>query len=226
MKMLFTTKAKDIIWTNTDLLPASTWQTDKALVMSIKSDEETRKIYPFEFVFSVKFEIKDGMLEISYTTENTGSETMYYSVGAHEGYACPEGLEEYDLIFDERENLKHNMLEGSFMRHDTIPVETDGNVLHMKYSHMSNDSLVLCTLKSRAVNMINRSTGKGVRVEFPDFRYLVLWSMQDAKLLCIEPWNGIPDRVDADMELSHKEGIIALEKGAVQTFVHRIIPIV
>ncbi len=203
-----------------------TEQTDKMVVMSIKSDEETLKMYPFEFIFSVKFEIKDGTLEISYTIQNTGNETMYYSVGCHEGYACPEGLEEYDLVFDEKEDLRHNMLEGPLMRHDTIPVETEGNALHMKYSHMSNDSLVFCSLKSRALNMVNRNTGKGVRVEFPDFRYLVLWSKQDAKLLCIEPWNGIPDRVDADMELSHKEGIISLEKGKSQTFVHRIIPII
>lgn len=203
-----------------------TEQTDKSVVMTITSDEETLKMYPFEFVFSVKFEIKDGMLEVSYTTQNTGNGTMYYSVGCHEGYACPEGLEEYDLVFDEKEELFHNMLEGPLMRHDTVPVETDGNALHMKYSHMSNDSLVFCTLKSKALKLINRSTGKGVRVEFPDFKHLVLWSKQDAKLLCIEPWNGIPDRVDADMEISHKEGIVALEKGAVQTFVHRIIPIV
>jgi galactose mutarotase-like enzyme len=40
-----------------------------------------------------------------------------------------------------------------------------------------------------------------------------LWAAPGADFLCIEPWCGIADSVDADQQLVNKEGILRLGKG-------------
>lgn len=198
---------------------------ETVLVLRIVSDEETKKSYPFDFQFSVKFELCGNALEVSYITENTGNEDMYYAVGAHEAYACPEGIEEYDVIFDCDEHLMRTVIEGNLLGKEKLPVETDGRALHMKYSHMDNDCLVFYSLASDGVVLKNRTTGRGVRVEFSDFAHLVLWTMKDAPYLCIEPWQGVPDSVDETGILSEKDSMQKLAPGKTEIFRHRIIPI-
>ena len=198
---------------------------ESSVTFLLKSNEQTYKIYPFSFEFRVSFAVDGTTLTVSFSTKNTGNNTMYYSPGGHEAYACPTGIEDYDVIFDENEQLYRTVLDGNLLEHKTEKVETDGNVLHMKYSHMDNDCLNFSGIKSRGVKLVNRLDGKGVRVEFADFDYFVIWTKKGAPYLCLEPWNGIPDRVDSDRMIEHKEGIRVLPSGETQTFVHKITPI-
>lgn len=61
-----------------------------------------------------------------------------------------------------------------------------------------------------------------VKVEFADFRELLLWTKVGAPYLCIEPWNGLPDYVGNSGELSEKKGIIELGGGKSFSSVHKI----
>ena len=199
--------------------------TDTILVLKIVSTEETKAMYPFDFEFFVKFELKGGILEITYTTVNTGKEPLYHAPGAHEGYALPEGLEEYDVVFDKDEHLMRTLLDGNLLMKEKEHVETEGRVLHMKYSHMNNDCLSFDKINSEGVNLVHRVTGKGVRVEFTGIPHLTIWTKQNAPYLCIEPWAGVPDSVDSTMVLSEKYSMYKLEAGESQSFTHKIIPI-
>lgn len=192
------------------------------LVLAVASTPETKEVYPFDFTFRVIFSLENATLHVSYAVDNRGEHTMYYSVGGHEAYACPEGLEAYDLIFEKDEPLVRTVLDGSYLEHTTEPVEACGNTLAMKYSHMDNDCLVFASLKSNRVTLKQRGGARAVQVDFADCPYFVVWTKKGAPYLCLEPWNGIPDRVDADGALEHKEGIVALEPGKRQTHSHDI----
>ncbi len=200
-------------------------QTDSAVALKIVSTDETRAMYPFDFEFIVKFELIGGSLKVTYTTINTGTEALYHAPGGHEGYALPEGIEEYDVVFDEYENLMRSVIDGNLIEHKNEYVETDGKKLHMKYSHMDNDCLAFDHVNSNGVNLVHRVTGKGVRVEFAGFAHLTIWTKKGAPYLCIEPWQGIADFVDATMVLSEKYSMCKLEPGCEQSFVHTITPI-
>ena len=200
--------------------------TDTAVSLKIVSTDETRAMYPFEFEFIVTFELIGESLKVTYTTVNTGTEALYHAPGGHEGYALPEGIEEYDVVFDEYENLMRSVIDGNLIEHKNEYVETDGKKLHMKYSHMDNDCLAFDHVNSNGVNLVHRVTGKGVRVEFADFAHLTIWTKKGAPYLCIEPWQGIADFVDATMVLAEKYSMCKLEPGCKQSFVHTITPIV
>ena len=57
-------------------------------------------------------------------------------------------------------------------------------------------------------------SGRRVRVEFPGFPYLGIWSATGgAPFVCIEPWFGVAPTHGAGRDLSLKEGIRSLEPG-------------
>lgn len=200
-------------------------KTENAVTLLLRDNETTYAMYPFHFEYRTRFELADGSLRVTYTTTNTDVKTLYYADGAHEGYACPEGIEAYDVIFEKDENLMRTVINGNLTEHIQLPVETDGNVLHMKYSHMDNDCLNFYSINSRSVKLVNRASAKGVQVDFADFRHFVLWTKQGAPYLCVEPWNGCPDAVDVDGLLEHKDSMFALEAGKSLSHTHTITPI-
>ncbi len=44
-------------------------------------------------------------------------------------------------------------------------------------------------------------------MNFTDFPIIAFWASKNADFVCLEPWCGIGDSVDADQQIEHKEGI-------------------
>ena len=57
-----------------------------ALTLTLASNDETRKMYPFDFEFSADFSVEDDTLSVKFTVKNTGDETLPYMVGWHPGF--------------------------------------------------------------------------------------------------------------------------------------------
>ncbi len=196
-----------------------------SLTLVLRDSPETRAVYPFSFAFFVTFTLEGASLVITYRTENTGTVPLYYADGAHESYACPGGIQDYDVVFDEPETLYRTVLDGCYLAKETELVPTNGRVLAMSYHHMDNDSLYFGHLNSHGASLLHRATGRGVHVAFADFKHFLLWTKQGAPYLCLEPWNGSPDAVDSDGILAHKDSMFTLAPGESRQNVHTITPI-
>ena len=62
---------------------------DKAkMIFSLSSSSETLKIYPFEFLFEVIYEINENTLALTYAVK-TDSGHNVFGVGAHPGFNIP-----------------------------------------------------------------------------------------------------------------------------------------
>lgn len=187
--------------------------TDDTAVLVLRDSEETRAAYPFSFAFKVTFRLVGEALETVYSIENTGDKTLYCSVGAHEAYATPEGIEAYDIIFPEKETLYSYALNGNILTDYTKLIVEDSCVLPLKDEYFYLDALVFRDLKSRSAILRHRESGREVKVEFPGFDYFLLWHKYTAPYICLEPWCGIPDVAGSSYELSEKEGIHAIPAG-------------
>ena len=66
-------------------------RTENSLTFRLTDSPETRAVYPFAFELLVTFTVEENRLAVDYAVTNRGAETMYYSIGAHEGYALPGG---------------------------------------------------------------------------------------------------------------------------------------
>lgn len=194
----------------------------ESAVFAFSSNEETLKQYPFDFKFKVAFTLKGADLKVEYITENTGDKTMYFSAGAHEGYACPEGIEDYTVVFEKEEDLTANVLEGNLLGYNTINVGKNTNELKLKDEFFKVDALVFLNLKSRKVWLRNDKTGDAFSVSFDGADYLLLWTKYKAKYICIEPWFGISDFTDSNMDFVNKRGITKLESNKVCVNTHTI----
>lgn len=190
----------------------------------LRSNEETKKRYPFDFELRVTYTLVDSKIDVAYSVKNVGNGNMYFSIGAHEGYACTGGVEEYSLIFDKEEDFACNILDGNLLEYNTYSVG-EGRELPLKYDFFDIDALTFLNLKSRGVDLVHRPTGKSLRVEFEGFDYLFVWTKPKAyaNYICIEPWCGIPDFVDSDFDITKKRGIVKLEANSEKVLTHSII---
>ena len=189
-------------------------QCENAVTFLLKDMPETLECFPNTFECRVTYRIIETGLAITYDVKNTDIKTMYFSMGAHEGYVCPEGIEEYSIVFEHNERLETALLDGGYLGHDTCVLAENARELPLKYEYFFNDnSLVFTQLRSRKVSLIHKSGEKCISVHFNGFECLLLWTVPEAGYICIEPWCGIPDYADSDYDITRKKGIMTLKSG-------------
>ena len=188
-----------------------------------RSSEKTKECYPFDYELRIKYTLEGISIKSEATVENKSDKDMYFNIGFHEAYYTPEGIEDYDVIFDENETLSASMLCGPLLSQSETVVLKDSKVLPLYDRYFAIDALVFKNgVHSRAATLRNRRTGRAVRVEFPDCDRFLLWHKYAAPYICLEPWNGIPDVVGSNYELTEKEGITTLSVNEKYTNIHTI----
>ncbi len=195
---------------------------DTSATLLYTQNEETLAMYPFDFEFRVIFTLVENAVQVEYRVTNLNDRVMYFSVGAHEAYATPEGVEDYDLIFPEKEDLETYLLAGGLLQRKTMTVGKNTEYLPLYDKYFMLDTLIFKHLKSRSVVLRNRKTDRSVRVDFPHCDYLGIWHKPSAGYLCIEPWAGLPDNLDTDGSIETKEGIVALSPHSQYRNIHTI----
>ena len=196
---------------------------DNSIVFLHKFNKETLKNFPFEYELRVIYTLNGSEIKVGYNVKNLADSDMYFSIGGHEGYYCPEGIEEYSVIFDKPEILDSSILNGNLLEYNTINVGENTCELPLKYEFFAVDALVFLNLKSRKVSLKNRKTGEEVGLEFEGHDFFLLWTKPGAKYICLEPWCGCQDFVDSDYDFKNKKGIIKLSGREEKTKTHKII---
>lgn len=202
-----------------DMEFAITEQTEHSITFSLKSNDETAQKYPFQFEFSVKYVLVQNALHISFIVQNQGEETMFFSVGAHPAFKVPlvegTGFEDYQLVFNERETAgRWPISTEGLIKTEPTPLLQHENILPLRKALFSSDAIVLKNLQSTSLSIISPKTARGLQVDFKNFPYLGIWETKGADFVCIEPWCGIADSVNASGNIEEKEGINSLKPSA------------
>ncbi len=193
-------------------------QTENAVTLGLC--EPTREEYPFFYTFSVTYTLMDEVLTVETRVENRGEDTVYFALGAHEGYNLEGELSDYSVLFEREESFDAHILEDSLLTGKTVNLG-HGVEFPLSDSLFSEDAVVFDTLHSREVSLLYRKKNV-LSVSFPSFSRLLLWTVPPAKFLCIEPWTCLPDRKDFHGEISEKPDICALGAGEKRNFIHTI----
>lgn len=184
--------------------------TNVSALFLLTQTEETLKMYPWCFELRIKYTLTGTSIRIEYDVKNTSDSVMYTAIGAHEAYACPEGIEDYDIIFEKKETLRAAEVDGKLIRRSTETVLYESDTLPLYNKYFDIDALVFTDIRSRFVTLRNRKNGKSVSVGFDGFDYLLLWTKPGAGYICIEPWTSIPSYTDDTYDISLKEGMTAV----------------
>lgn len=189
----------------------------------LTQSEETLISYPFEFELRVSFGLIGESIKISYDVKNKSDKQMYFSCGAHEGFALPNGLEGTEIVFDMPETLNSFKVKDGLLGDDFETVLECDRVLPLKKEYFAEDALIFKTLASRSLTLLDRNAGRRIRIDFEDFEHLLIWQVCGADFICIEPWTGLPDSAHiTSCELKHKESITSLAPGESTSYRHKI----
>ena len=188
-------------------------QVEDSVTFLLCSNEESLKQFPFRYELRVTYTLENKSLKVKYDVKNLSDDTMYFSIGAHEGYYCPEGIEEYDVILPEAETLDSTVLEGNVLGNNKVRIIENSDRIALKYDYFAVDALVFKDMKARSAVLKNRNNGKAVKVTFEGCDYFLLWTKPDAPYICLEPWCGISDNKDTDKNFKTKEGIRQIAAG-------------
>ncbi len=195
-----------------------TEQDESRITFTLTDNETTRKNYPFQFNFSVKYTLEQNRVNVSYIVKNTDDKTLLFSVGGHPAFKLPlvhnTFFEDYYLQFSHVETAGHWPLSpGGQLEDHSVPFINNTNILPLKRPLFYQDALVFKNLASNSIAILSKKTPNGLRVHFDGFPYLGIWNAKDANFVCIEPWCGIADSVNATGDLAQKEGINQLQPG-------------
>ncbi len=196
--------------------------TDTTAVFLHKSNNETKEHFPFDYELRLIYTLDGNSVRIEYKVDNKSDKTMYFSIGSHEGYYTPEGIEDYDVVFPQNETLNAYVLYGNLLSDQQLPIIKDTNILPLYDKYFTVDALVFKDLKSRSAMLRNRKTGKAVKIDFDYAPYFLLWHKPNAPYICLEPWAGVQDIVGSSYDITQKEGILSLEAGKTYLAEHTI----
>lgn len=192
--------------------------TDTEATFLLCDDEESRAIYPFAYELRITYRLNGDTIQVDYDVKNPAEKPLYMSIGAHEAYACPEGIDAYEIEFPQAETLytSTNISTG----HDRKLMLDNSRIFQLHEVDFEASSLNFRDgTKSNSLILRNKETGRGVEVVYEDFDHLLLWQPYHAPFLCVEPWCGFPDVVGHDGDITKKFGIQCVEAG--ETF-HRV----
>lgn len=183
---------------------------DNQVIFSLFSSKETLKNYPFEFELQLIYTLEENSLNITYEVKNNGPVKMPFSIGGHPAFALPGNFEDYSLLFEKQEVLKTYELENDLVSDKTKTFELNERQLPLKYSTFDNDALILKTLESNSIEILERQKPL-LRFSFKDFPNFGIWTKVNAPFICLEPWLGYSDTSKSNGNLFDKEGILTLE---------------
>jgi len=189
---------------------------ESEVVFKLNSDEETLKFYPFEFSLEITYVLNENKLTVSYNVKNKSQKEMYFSLGAHPGFAIDtkNGLkyDDYEIAFSNDEKLEIHPLIDNLISKKTKTIDLENKTLPLSYELFSKDALVMTKMKSKELILRNNQNNHQVIFTFSNFPYFGIWAAKNADFVCLEPWQGIADLEDHNQELAEKFGILKLEK--------------
>lgn len=199
---------------------------------TLKADEQTREYYPFDFEFTIQFELRDKAIRMIDTVKNLNDEVLSFAVGTHPAWNIPmgqnEGFTDYQLTFGpKREKLTYHEFmfdNGAPLRTGKIKqlAEYDGEKLPLNHD-LFQDGLIVFDESNQLDELTLQSTKSdhGVTVRFKDFPQLCIWTQADEKasFLCLEPFYGVSDKYGKEVELMDKQGNLHMPAKEARTFV-------
>lgn len=187
------------------------------------STPETRAAYPYDFKLNMTYAIVgEATLAQTFRVENTGTVPLPFSVGGHPAFNIPvegtdEAYEDYEFRFAEPWTADcPKLVEGGLATYeDTFRTVDGSDTLPLSRELFRYDTMILDHVPGDTLSLVGTRSGHGIRVDFPGFDYLGVWSAPGAPFVALEPWTGHTTLTTEDDVLEHKENITILEPGAV-----------
>ncbi len=205
-------------------------QEKEKITLSLVGNEETKKSYPFNFVFDVTFSLRDSSILVEYKVTNTDKKELIFGLGGHPAFNVPleEGLdfEDYKVEFDkECEAFRLDFSPTCFCtRNDQLYLGKKTKSIDLKHDLFDDDAIFLYNTPKKITLYSSKGT-KSVTVKFDNMKYVGLWhaTKKDAPYVCIEPWCSSPSDDGVTDDLLTKKEMVHLAPASIHKTKYEII---
>jgi galactose mutarotase-like enzyme len=198
-------------------------QRDFEIILSLSSNEETRKQYPFDFKLTARYAVDGPKLYVNFTVENKGEDVMPYMFGWHPAFKLPGKAPINDFFIDFGQDgplTVYPLQNGPFVSTVGVNFPLESGCYRLNEQQIyENDTLILKGVNGHSV------IGGGGYPPFLELNYsrnlpyFCIWKapVSSARYICLEPWSGVPtDGTEAE-NFDTRE-MLRLEGGKEATF--------
>ena len=174
---------------------------EDTITLYTESNEDTLKIYPFSFRFTIEYKATEKGISSRARIENLGDCAMPYMFGWHPGFVlmCDENadINDYRFTFENKpEFVTWSQLQHvSFINPNKKAYKTtDGAYVFSEDEIYANDTMIFSNVGTRATLSSPKSSYK-IDFEWSESTpHICIWKHPDnrTKFICIEPWSSLP----------------------------------
>ena len=200
-------------------------QSTSSVTLQLKSTEETRKAYPYDFELKLIFSVAGDTLTQTYEVTNPANVVLPFTLGAHPAFNIPipgveaASLDQYHLLFTRSWTSYGPSITDEGLCDYTTPQRliVNSDTLPLSWELIDREkTITLEDVPDRRITLATstetHSEAHGIQMDFEGFDYLGIWSAAPGcPFVALEPWCGIADTVDCDGIFEHKPGIMCLE---------------
>lgn len=211
-----------------DMVFAVTEQSDTSVSFQLTDTQQTRLVYPFAFRLTVTYSLEGSRLTKHHLVENCSDTTMYYELGAHDGFRAPlaagERMSDYAVRLPGLDAIRPYGMDGACMltpQGKSYPL-SNGRMPLTPATYGLDTVVLPCPLQGR-VMLVDGLDRPRVTLECAQFPYLGIWTQNKpfpTNYVCIEPWSTLPDAVFCGRGLADKPGIRILAPGACEALAY------
>ena len=173
---------------------------DCEIVLTLKSTEETKKIYPFDFELIAEYKVNGNNLYANFTVKNTDEKEMPYMFGWHPGFnlECVDGktTEDYYIEFDGvSECICHPLQNGAFVCPTGKPYSLPNCRYHVSEEEMAKEGTMIFVGTGSVATLSTPNAKHNVELSYSNnLPYFCIWKWESeaAKYICLEPWSDVP----------------------------------
>lgn len=192
---------------------------DVAVCMTLASSAATREGYPYDFAFSVRYQLLADGLEVALQTRNTGDRPLPYYAGHHFYFALPHlQRAASELSMPAAERVRQSP-DGGLTKPEAGDGEyrLDDGRLQDTFHVLRAPGPVSLALPGRSIRLaLDGANGEGAHGA--RWHAVTTWTERDdSDFYCVEPWLGLPNAIH------HGQGLRWLAAGQEESAVCRLL---
>jgi galactose mutarotase-like enzyme len=166
--------ARDLPWEVTE----TSSQDQASLTLVLRSNEQTKAVYPFDCQLTFTYELQGNTLVIRQQYENLSAQPMPFSAGLHP----------YFLTGGDKNQLEFQIPSGQYQ--DQITKEMHSFNGNFDFQRQEID-VAFSHLTRRSAAVIDRGRRLQLILDYDDiYSRLVFWTIKGKDFYCLEPWTA------------------------------------
>lgn len=165
--------------------------TADTLVVEYRTTKEFYHQYPFLFKLEVTYQLEANKLINKVKITNLDLKPLPYNFGWHPAFICDEHTGK--IIFDNPQIITH--IPGGTFLGSEMKKETNSQFLINQYDFTTGQCYALLKQTTNKVLIVDST--REISLTTKGYPNVLIWKCQnDAKYICVEPWDGHQDDIN------------------------------